>query len=80
MPFSARARMAVLMTIAVYPVVTVYSYLIGLLTPGWEMWQRSFVLVPFMATTIVFLVVPFITSRFGGFIAGRRPPSTSPQA
>jgi hypothetical protein len=40
---------------------------------GWEMWQRSLVLVPFMATTIVMLIVPFITKRFGAFIAGKKP-------
>ena len=72
MPFSARARMAFLMTFAVYPVVVVYASIIGALTPGWEFWQRSLILVPFMATTIVFFIVPFITTRFGAFIAGRK--------
>ncbi len=72
MSFSARARMAMLMSFAVYPVVVAYATLISLLTPGWEFWQRSFIIVPLMATTIVFLVVPFITTRFGAFIAGRK--------
>jgi len=64
--------MAMLMSFAVYPVVVAYATLISLLTPGWEFWQRSFIIVPLMATTIVFLVVPFITTRFGAFIAGRK--------
>ncbi|MBO9589911.1 MAG: hypothetical protein ABW043_08950 [Devosia sp.] len=72
MPFSARARMAFLMTFAVYPVVVVYASIIGALTPGWEFWQRSLILVPFMASTIVFFIVPFITTRFGAFIAGKK--------
>ena len=72
MSLSARARMAFLMTFAVYPVVVVYATIIGMLTPGWEFWQRSLIPVPFMATTIVFLIVPFITARFGGFIAGKK--------
>ena len=72
MPFSARARMALLMTFAVYPIVVVYATVIGTLTPGWEFWQRSLILVPFMASTIVFFIVPFITTRFGGFIAGKK--------
>jgi len=72
MPFSARARMAFLMTFAVYPVVVVYASIIGALTPGWEFWQRSLILVPFMASTIVFFLVPFITTRFGAFIAGKK--------
>lgn len=70
--FAARARMALLMTLAVYPIVVVYATVIGMLTPGWEFWQRSFILVPFMATTIVFVIVPFITTRFGTFIAGKK--------
>ena len=72
MPFSARARMAFLMTFAVYPVVVVYASIIGALTPGWEFWQRSLILVPFMASTIVFFIVPFITTRFGAFITGKK--------
>jgi antibiotic biosynthesis monooxygenase (ABM) superfamily enzyme len=70
--FAAKARMALLMTFAVYPIVVIYASIIGALTPGWEFWQRSLVLVPFMASTIVFLIVPFITRRFGAFIAGRK--------
>lgn len=73
MSFASRARMALLMTFAVYPIVVVYGTLVALLTPGWEFWQRSFILVPFMATTIVFFIVPFITQRFGQFIAGAKP-------
>jgi antibiotic biosynthesis monooxygenase (ABM) superfamily enzyme len=72
MSFSARARMALIMTFAVYPVVVAYASLISVLTPGWEFWQRSFLIVPLMATTIVFVVMPFITARFGAFIAGRK--------
>ena len=71
--FAARLRMALVMTIFVYPVVTLYLYILMPLTVGWEMWQRSLVLVPFMATTIVMLIVPFITKRFGAFIAGKKP-------
>ena len=72
MSFSARARMAFLMTFAVYPVVVVYAGIVSALTPGWEFWQRSLILVPFMASTIVFFIVPFITTRFGAFIAGKK--------
>ena len=69
----ARLRMAAIMTLAVYPVVTLYLYILMPLTAGWEIWQRSLVLVPFMATTIVLLIVPLITRYFGAFIAGRKP-------
>lgn len=69
---ASKLRMALVMTLAVYPIVTLYLYVLMPLTPGWEMWQRSLVLVPFMATTIVLLIVPFIGKRFGGFIAGKK--------
>ncbi|MBU1335504.1 MAG: hypothetical protein KJ944_07770 [Alphaproteobacteria bacterium] len=71
---ASRLRMALVMTIFVYPVVTLYLYILMPLTPGWEMWQRSLVLVPIMATTIVMLIVPFIGKRFGAFIAGTKKP------
>jgi antibiotic biosynthesis monooxygenase (ABM) superfamily enzyme len=71
---ASRLRMALVMTIFVYPVVTLYLYILMPLTPGWEMWQRSLVLVPIMATTIVMLIVPFIGERFGAFIAGTKKP------
>jgi antibiotic biosynthesis monooxygenase (ABM) superfamily enzyme len=69
---ASRLRMALIMTVFVYPIVTLYLYILMPLTAGWEMWQRSLVLVPFMATTIVLLIVPFITRRFGAFIAGNK--------
>lgn len=70
---ASRLRMAAVMTLAVYPIVTLYLYILMPLTAGWEIWQRSLVLVPFMATTIVLLIVPMITRYFTPFIAGRKP-------
>lgn len=70
---ASKLRMAMVMTLVVYPVVTLYLYILMPLTTGWELWQRSLVLVPFMATTIVMLIVPFISKRFGAFIAGKKP-------
>ena len=74
---ASRLRMAAVMTVFVYPVVTLYLYILMPLTHGWEMWQRTLVLVPFMATTIVMLIVPFISKHLGAFIAGRKPVSTA---
>jgi antibiotic biosynthesis monooxygenase (ABM) superfamily enzyme len=69
---ASKLRTALVMSLAVYPVVTLYLYILMPLTTGWEMWQRSLVLVPFMATTIVLFIVPLIGKYFGGFIAGRK--------
>lgn len=73
MTFAARLRMTLLMTFAVYPLVTLYLYILMPLTDGWTIWQRSLILVPMMTSSIVLAVVPLITSRFGPFIAGRKP-------
>ena len=71
LPFSARLRLTALMTVFVYPIVTLYLYVLMPLTPDWDIWQRSLILVPLMAATIVLVLVPFINRRFGAFIAGR---------
>jgi antibiotic biosynthesis monooxygenase (ABM) superfamily enzyme len=73
---ASKLRMALVMTLAVYPVVTLYLYILMPLTTGWDIWQRSLVLVPFMASTIVLLIVPFIGKHFGAFIAGKKKPSS----
>lgn len=73
---ASKLRMALIMTVFVYPVVTLYLYILMPLTPGWDIWQRSLILVPFMATTIVLLIVPLIGRHFGKFIAGRKPATT----
>ena len=73
MPLPARLRLTLLMTLAVYPVVTLYLYALMPLTQGWDIWRRSVILVPMMSATIVLVVVPFINKRFGAFIAGRKP-------
>jgi antibiotic biosynthesis monooxygenase (ABM) superfamily enzyme len=70
--FASRLRMAAVMTLLVYPVVTLYLYVLMPLTAGWEIWQRCLILVPVMATTIVLIVVPAATRYFGGFIAGHK--------
>ena len=42
MPLPARLRFTLLMTLAVYPVVTLYLYVLMPLTQGWDIWQRSY--------------------------------------
>ncbi len=70
---ASRLRLALLMFFGVYPVITLYIYALFPLTTGWQMWQRTLLLVPLMVLTMVFFVMPFIQTRFGAFIAGRKP-------
>src|SRR5690606_22472427 len=41
----SRLRLALLMFFGVYPVITLYIYALFPLTTGWQMWQRTLLLV-----------------------------------
>ena len=71
--FAARSRMALLVFLAVYPLVTGLIYIIFPLTDGWQAWQRTLILVPIMVVSLVYVVIPAIQRRFGRFIATGRP-------
>lgn len=72
-PFNTpKTRMALLMAVGVYPIITAYLYVLMPLTDGWQLWQRTIVLVPIMVATIVFGLIPAIQKRFGWFIAGKK--------
>jgi len=70
---ASRLRLALLMVLGVYPIITLYLYALFPLTDGWQLWQRTLVLVPLMVLSIVFGLMPFVQKHFGAFIAGRRP-------
>lgn len=67
-----RTRLAMLVFLAVYPLVTVLLYVIVPLTDGWQTWQRTLILVPIMVVCLVYFVIPTIQGRFGRFIATGR--------
>ena len=72
-PFNTtKTRMALLMIVGVYPIITLYLYVIMPLTDGWQLWQRTIILVPLMVITIVFGLIPLIQKHFGWFIAGKK--------
>ena len=71
-PFNTtKTRMALLMIVGVYPIITLYLYVIMPLTDGWQLWQRTIILVPLMVITIVFGLIPAIQKYFGWYIAGK---------
>jgi antibiotic biosynthesis monooxygenase (ABM) superfamily enzyme len=69
---AARTRMALLVLVAVYPVITAIIYLVGPFTEGWPVWERNFVVAPLMVVAMVYFIIPGIQSRFGRFIATGR--------
>lgn len=65
----SRPRLALLMLIAVYPLITAVLYAVAPLTEGWEIWQRSLLIAPIMVGAIVFAIAPMINRRFAAFLA-----------
>jgi antibiotic biosynthesis monooxygenase (ABM) superfamily enzyme len=55
-----RVIVFILVFAAVYPLVTVLSYLMQAVTPAWGLWQRNLVIVPMIVTAMMFVVIPAI--------------------
>lgn len=69
-PFvAARARLATLVLIAVYPLITAIIYAVAPFTEGWPIWERNFIVAPLMVVAMIYFVIPTIQKRFGKFIA-----------
>ena len=69
---AARARLATLVLIAVYPLITAIIYAVAPFTEGWPIWERNFVIAPLMVVAMIYVVIPTIQKRFGKFIASGR--------
>ncbi|WP_193177263.1 hypothetical protein [Oricola nitratireducens] len=60
----------------VYPTITALQYVLGPMTAGLPVWERSLIFTPLMVASISLVVAPFVTKKFAGFIAGPgRPPA-----
>jgi len=74
-PIPSKIRLALLMVLAVYPIITALLYVIMPLTEGWATWQRTLVIAPLMVSSIVFVVAPNIQKHLGWFVARLPRPS-----
>lgn len=63
-----RLRLALVMTFAVYPLITTLLLVLGPLTSDWPVWQRTLVLTPIMVGSILYGVLPFVLRTFGPFL------------
>jgi antibiotic biosynthesis monooxygenase (ABM) superfamily enzyme len=66
---AARARLATLVLIGVYPLITAIIYAVAPFTEGWAIWERNLIVAPLMVVAMIYLVIPTIQKRFGKFIA-----------
>lgn len=69
---AARARLAALVLIAVYPLITAIIYGVAPFTEGWPIWERNVIIAPLMVVAMIYFVIPAIQKRFGRFIASGR--------
>lgn len=59
----SKLRFAVLVALAVYPLVTVLLTAVMAATPGWPLWARTALMVPMMVASMVWGIIPFIQTR-----------------
>ena len=69
-------KLAFLVLLFVYPVITAILYGMVALTTGWEVWERTLVLAPLMVGLMVYILIPFITTRFKGYLMGVKKAAT----
>ena len=63
-------RLVFAMSLGVYPIITTLQYVLGPMTAGLPVWERSLIFTPLMVTSISLVVAPFVTKSFPCFIAG----------
>lgn len=64
----SRHRLAVILVVAVYPVITAVLYALGPFTHGWPVWQRTFLVAPIMVAVMVYALIPFVQRSFRAFL------------
>lgn len=68
----SRARFALATMFAAYPLVTGLLYVVMPLTPEWELWQRTLILVPLIVSAMVWVLIPRVHRHCGRFLLRRR--------
>ena len=67
-PQPSRPRLALLIGIGVWPVITGLLYLIRPISAGWPIWLTTLALTPAMVIIMVWGLLPAIHRYFGKFL------------
>ncbi|WP_225027503.1 hypothetical protein [Xinfangfangia pollutisoli] len=67
-PRPSRPRLALLIGIGVWPIITALLYLIRPISAGWPIWLTTLVLTPAMVLLMVWGLLPAIHRYFGRFL------------
>lgn len=74
-----RHRLALLTWLIVYPLITALIALLEPLLGGLALPLRTGVLTAIMVPVLVYLAMPYATSRLRGWIGGRQPDGREPR-
>ncbi|TPW33325.1 hypothetical protein FJU08_01840 [Martelella alba] len=64
----SKARLASILAVAVYPLITLLLYGMSMVTAGWTIWQRTLVVTPVMVLLMVYVIIPGVHRLFSRFI------------
>ncbi|MEJ6785050.1 hypothetical protein [Aminobacter sp. Piv2-1] len=64
----SRPRFALMVMLAVYPLITGLLYVVMPLTEGWSTWQRTLVIVPIMVGAMIWGLIPGVQRLFRRFL------------
>lgn len=64
----SRHRLALVLVVAVYPLITGLLYALGPLTQGWSLWQRTILVAPIMVAAMVYGLIPFVQRNLRAFL------------
>jgi antibiotic biosynthesis monooxygenase (ABM) superfamily enzyme len=64
----SRHRLALILVVAVYPVITAVLYALGPFTESWHVWQRTFLVAPVMVAAMVYGLIPAVQRNFRRFL------------
>ncbi|WP_045680010.1 hypothetical protein [Martelella endophytica] len=64
----SKARLALFLILAVYPVITALLYGVATFTRSWPLWQRTLIVTPIMVLLMVYFVMPAVHRVFARFI------------
>ncbi|MFE3227574.1 hypothetical protein [Nocardia sp. NPDC059228] len=65
----ARWKLWLLTVCGIYPVITVLATILGPVLASWPTPLRLALLIPISVAAMVWIVMPFLTRRFGGWLA-----------
>lgn len=65
-----KIRLALVMMLGAYPLITALLYVTAPFTSNWALWAKGLIVIPPMVFGMVFFITPYAHKWFGGWIKG----------